>query len=669
MPFTELFKPLDLGFTQLKNRVIMGSMHTGLEEKHLPRLAAFYAERAKNDVALIVTGGFSPNRAGSLIPFGCKLTTIKEAKQHEQITAAVHAHGGKIALQILHAGRYGYHPFCVAPSRIKSPISRFTPWKLTGWGIRRTIKHFVRAAKLAKAAHYDGVEIMGSEGYLLTQFLNQRTNHRKDQWGGSYENRMRFPLEIVRQVRQAVGDDFMIIFRISLMDLVQDGSTWEEITQLAQALEKAGVTLLSMGIGWHEARVPTIATMVPRAEFASLAKKLKQSVKIPAIVSNRINTPEMINDLLKENVADMVSMARPFLADPSFVVKAKDNASEAINTCIACNQGCLDHVFQNKTASCLVNPQACHETLLQSRPTTQAKHIAVIGAGPAGLAFAVEASRRGHRIELFDAQSEIGGQFNYAKRIPGKEEFHETLRYYRDQLQRHQVKIHLNHGVSADDLLQASFDTIVLATGIHPRTPEIKGIEHPNVLSYLNVLRDKQPVGKRVVIIGAGGIGFDVATYLLEAPNQARDAFAKQWGFDLNMNERGGVAGLKPAIHASKHEITLMQRKASKLGKTLGKTTGWIHRLSLKRAGVKMLSGVQYRKIDGEGVHITLKEKTTLIAADTIIICAGQTSNNDLLEPLWAAGKAVHVIGGAQQALELDAKAAINQATRRALGI
>lgn len=667
--YTHLFSPLNLGFTELKNRVIMGSMHTGLEEKNFERLAAFYAERAKNDVALIVTGGFSPNIVGRLTPFGAKMTNNKEAKKHQQLTDAVHQHGGKIVLQILHSGRYGYHPLCVAPSRIKSPISKFTPFKLTNFGVKRTIKHFVRAAKLAKIAAYDGMEVMGSEGYLLAQFLNMRTNKRQDYWGGSFEKRIRFPVEIVKQIRKAVGKDFIIIFRISLLDLVKQGSSWEEVITLAQALEKAGVTLLSMGIGWHEARVPTIATSVPRAQFASLAKKLKHSVSIPVIVSNRINTPEVIEELLEHDVADVISMARPFLADAAFIQKTKQQKSELINTCIACNQACLDHVFQQKIASCLVNPQACFETELILTPTDKPKKLAVIGAGPAGLAFAAAASERGHNVTLYESSNEIGGQFNYAKQIPGKEEFYETLRYFKHKLLQHNVTVNLNTRADANILLKEHFNEIILATGVSPRKVEIEGIDHPKVISYLSVLRDKKPVGKRVVIIGAGGIGFDVAEYLLHESNQSISAFAKTWGVDLSMEHRGGILPNKVHREQPKHEITMLQRKNSKMGKGLGKTTGWIHRASLKNSAVRMLIGVQYEKINDLGLHIIYNEEPLIIDVDTIILCTGQVSLRELLIPLQRDGLTVHLVGGADVALELDAKRAIKQATELAAKI
>ncbi|PIQ43856.1 MAG: NADPH-dependent 2,4-dienoyl-CoA reductase [Gammaproteobacteria bacterium CG11_big_fil_rev_8_21_14_0_20_46_22] len=662
--YEKLLTPLDLGFTQLRNRTLMGSMHTALEEKNLDRLAAFCEERAKHDVGLIVTGGFSPNQAGRLYPFACKMTTRSEARAHRNITDSVHKHGGKIALQILHAGRYSYHPLCVAPSRIKSPISPFKPWQLSSWGVARTIRHYARAAKLARRAGYDGVEIMGSEGYLITQFLSQRTNKRQDKWGGSFENRMRFALEIVRKVRRTVGDDFIIIFRISLLDLIEGGSSWDEVIQLAQALEKAGVTLLSMGIGWHEARIPTIATSVPRAEFASLAKKLKQSVKTPVIVCNRINTPDVAESLLQDGFADMISMARPFLADAEFVSKAKRGESGRINTCIACNQACLDHAFQNKTVSCLVNPFACYETKLILKPAEQKKSFAVVGAGPAGLQAALILAKRGHNVTLFDKNDEIGGQFNFAKRVPGKEEFYETLRYFKTELTRLNVNHQLSHEVSPTDL--TNFDEIILATGIKPRTPSIPGIEHASVVSYVDVITERVNVGHQVAIIGAGGIGFDIASFLLHEPKQSKEHFAAEWGIDLDMQHRGGLVKPKQK-NTLKHDVTMLQRKSSKMGKDLGKTTGWIHRLRLKHDKVNMLTGVSYEKIDDAGLHIRYDGTLHCIPADTIIICAGQEPNRDLLTAVQALNKPVHLIGGADVALELDAKRAIRQATELTL--
>lgn len=665
--YDHLFKPIDLGFTSLKNRIIMGSMHTGLEEKHLPELAEFYALRARNDVALIVTGGFSPNRSGRLAPLAAKLSTQKEMLSHRQVTDAVHQQGGKIALQILHAGRYGYHPFCVAPSRIKSPISPFKPWKLTSGGIRRTIKAYARSARLAQQAGYDGVEIMGSEGYLISQFLTQRVNQRQDQWGGSFQKRMRFPVDIVKAVRQAVGEQFIIIFRISLLDLVEKGCSWDEVIQLAQALELAGVSLLSMGIGWHEARVPTIATSVPRAEFSSLGKKLKQSVTIPVIVSNRINKPDVAEKVLADGEADMISMARPFLADPLFVTKAKALQSQRINTCIACNQACLDHVFANKRASCLVNPFACYETTLKLTPVKQVKRLAVVGAGPSGLAFSCYAAERGHEVTLIDRHHAIGGQFNLAKRVPGKQEFDETLRYFSEMLSEFKVNVTLN--TQATPALLAAFDEVILATGVTPRTPAIDGVDAAHVVSYYDLLTGKARVtGRDVVIIGAGGIGFDVAAFLLLPESQSKSAFAQEWGIDLAMQHRGGLIDAEQP-DASSYRITMVQRKTSKMGKGLGKTTGWIHRAELKRYGVTMLTGCEYHKIDQDGLHLAQGDTKRCIAADTIILCTGQESLRELKSPLEAMNKPVHVIGGADIAAELDAKRAIRQAAELAVTI
>ena len=661
--YQSLFKPLDLGFTQLKNRFLMGSMHTGLEEdKSLERLAQFYRERAQGGVGLIVTGGFAPNRAGRLAPFAAKLTNSKEQQKHELVTHTVHEAGAKIALQILHAGRYGYHPFIMAPSAIKSPISPFKPWAMSHFRIKKTIEHFARCARLAKAAGYDGVEIMGSEGYLLNQFIVTHTNQRQDEWGGVYENRIRFPLEVVRRVREVVGEHFIIIYRLSMLDLIAQGSSWEEIVILAKAMEKAGATIINTGIGWHEARIPTIATMVPAGVFTPVTQHLKNEISIPVITSNRINTPELANQLIESGVADMVSMARPYLADPQFVEKAKRGEPKAINVCIACNQACLDRVFVNKTASCLVNPRACNETELVYEVTSRAKNIAVIGSGPAGLAFASLAAERGHKVSLFEKNEQLGGQFNLAKQIPGKEEFQHTLTYFNYQLDKYKVKIHLNTQATVESL--ADFDEIVLATGIRPRVPKIKGIEHEKVLSYIDVITGKKKVGERVAIIGAGGIGFDVAEFLTSEQQINKEEFYNEWGIDIHGEHRGG---LKPAVlSASPRQVYLLQRKKDKLGQHLGKTTGWIHRLSLKHKQVKMLAGVQYDQIDDAGLHITLNDKSEILPVDNIVICAGQTELNDLFAPLKELGKSVHLVGGAYKALELDARHAIDQATRLA---
>ncbi|MDF1646803.1 MAG: NADPH-dependent 2,4-dienoyl-CoA reductase [Legionellaceae bacterium] len=668
-PFKALFEPLDLGFTQLKNRVLMGSMHTGLEEDkgQLDRLAAFYRERAQGGVGLIVTGGISPSRVGRLAPASAKLTTSKERHQHEVVTHAVHESDGKIVLQMLHAGRYGYHPFIVAPSRIKAPISPFTPWKLTKRGILKTIQQFARCAKLARAAGYDGVEIMGSEGYLLNQFIVQHTNHRKDEFGGEYANRMRFPVEVVRAVREAVGDDFIIIFRLSMIDLIAKGSSWDEVVLLGKAIEEAGASLINTGIGWHEARVPTIATMVPAANFTEVTKHFKPEVNIPVITSNRINTPELANAVIESGAADMVSMARPLLADPAFVHKAALGESRAINVCIACNQACLDQIFEHKTVSCLVNPRACHETKLVYETTSQPKRIAVVGAGPAGLAFAVVAAERGHAITLFERSHQLGGQFNFAKQIPGKDEFQHTLDYFEHQVEKFEIEVRLNTEATPD--LLATYDEVILATGVFPRIPSINGIEHPSVMSYVDLLEGRREAGRRVAIIGAGGIGFDVAEFLSDAesklePAESKDAFCREWGIDLTMSHRGGLmTAEKPE---ASREIVLLQRKKEKMGRRLGKTTGWIHRMSLKHRDVKMMNGVNYERIDDDGLHLIVDNQAVVLPVDSVIICAGQEEANTLYAPLKEAGRSVHLIGGAFKALELDARHAINQASRLA---
>ena len=664
-PFKALFEPLDLGFTQLKNRLLMGSMHTGLEEESgsLERLAAFYRERAQGGVGLIVTGGISPNRVGRLAPGAAKLTSSKEQKRHELVTHTVHESGGKIALQMLHAGRYGYHPFIVAPSRRKAPITPFTPWPLSKRGILKTIHQFARCAKLAQNAGYDGVEIMGSEGYLINQFIVEHTNHRNDNWGGSYANRMRFSVEIIKAVREVVGENFIIIYRLSMLDLIAKGSSWEEIVMLAQAVEAAGATIINTGIGWHEARVPTIATMVPAAGFTNVTKKLKPEVNIPVITSNRINTPEMANALLVDGVADMISMARPFLADPHFADKARCGESRAINVCIACNQACLDQIFAQKTASCLVNPRACHETKLVYETTSQPKRMAVVGAGPAGLAFATVAAERGHHVTIFEKADTLGGQFNFAKRIPGKAEFQYTIDYFTEQLEKFEVDIKLNTEVTSQHL--KDFDEVILATGVKPRMPDIEGIDHASVMTYAELLQGTRKAGPRVAIIGAGGIGFDVAEALTDSvKNSSDDAFYREWGIDVSMSHRGGV--LAPEKPPAVREVYLLQRKKEKMGGRLGKTTGWIHRMSLKHRAVKMMSGVNYQRIDDEGLHIMFENESKVLAVDSIIVCAGQLEVSELFDPLKQAGYSVHLIGGAFKALELDARHAINQASRLA---
>lgn len=672
--FPRMMAPLNLGFTELKNRVVMGSMHTGLEEEKngFQRMATYYAERARGGVGLILTGGISPNLFGRLAPFSSQLTYFWQIKKHKLVTDAVHKEGGKIALQILHAGRYAYHPFSVAPSAIKSPITPFKPRALSAGGVERTIKDFVNCAQQAKKAGYDGVEVMGSEGYLINQFVSAKTNKRTDQWGGSYENRMRFPVEIVKRIRASLGADFIIIYRLSLMDLVENGSDWHEVVQLAKAIQNAGATIINTGIGWHEARIPTIATMVPRATFASVTGRLKKEISIPVITSNRINTPQKLEDVLAAGHADLVSMARPLLADPNFVSKASRGESSFINTCIGCNQACLDHIFKGKTATCLVNPRACHESELTISKASSAKKIAVVGAGPAGLSFATTAAERGHHVTLFDAATEIGGQFNMAKKIPGKEEFYETLRYFSNMLKKNGVILNLNKKVSASELVALKFDHVVIATGVKPRVPQILGIEHPKVVSYIDVLSGRVSVGKSVAIIGAGGIGFDVAEFLTEKDHSLSEdpnEFAAYWGMDFSVRARGGVTGVQRKIPVPLRQVTLLQRKEGKLGEGLGKTTGWIHRTMLKDKGVKMLSAVNYEKIDDQGLHIKIRDMSEVLNVDHIVICAGQESLRELEIPLNEANVAVSVIGGADLAQELDAKRAIDQGFRLAVKI
>ncbi len=668
-PYPHLLSPLDLGFTTLPNRVLMGSMHVGLEEVEngFERMAAFYAARARGGVGLIVTGGIAPNERGRPYEGGAKLTTEDEAAAHRTVTDAVHAEGGRIAMQILHFGRYAYHADLVAPSAIQAPISPFVPHALTDDEVEETIEDFVRAAALAQSAGYDGVEIMGSEGYFINEFIASGTNQRTDRWGGSYENRIRLPLEIVRRTRERVGPDFILIYRLSMLDLVPGGSSLEEVVTLAKEIEAAGVTIINTGIGWHEARIPTIATSVPRGAYSWVTQRLMGSVSVPLVTSNRINTPEIAEQLLAEGRADMVSLARPFLADPDFVAKAKADRSETINTCIGCNQACLDHTFSGKLTSCLVNPRACHETELVLSPTRLRKRVAVVGAGPAGLACAVSAAERGHEVTLYDGADEIGGQLNIAKRIPGKEEFNETLRYFGTQLRAHGVEVRLGVRVTADTFAADEYDDIVVATGVSPRTPEIPGVGHPSVVSYLDVLRDGAPVGERVAVIGAGGIGFDVAEFLTDGGEGASlDAgtYFRQWGVDTDYNERGGLTA--PKRPAPPRAVHLLQRKTSKVGAGLGKTTGWIHRTELKHRGVTMTAGATYERIDDDGLHVTVDGTTTVLPVDTVVLCAGQDPQRGLYEELAAAGASVHLIGGADVAAELDAKRAIDQGTRLA---
>lgn len=663
-PFPHLFAPLDLGFTTLPNRILMGSMHTGLEEDKgdLRRLADYFAARARGGAGLMVTGGIAPNRQGWLAPFGAKLTTAAEARKHVPVTTAVHDAGGKICLQILHAGRYGMHPMLVAPSPIRARISPFRPWEMSPRLIRATIRDFARSAALSREAGYDGIEIMGSEGYLINQFTVPRTNKRTDAWGGSFENRIRFPLEIMRAVREKTGPDFIVIFRISMLDLVEEGSTWDEVVAFAKAVETAGATMINTGIGWHEARIPTIATMVPRGAYTWITERLKKEVGVPLITTNRINTPEKAEAILASGQADMVSMARPLLADPDFPRKAQAGQADAINTCIACNQACLDHVFEHKTASCLVNPRA---TISPSQPPRAAGNIAVVGAGPAGLSCAVEMATRGFSVHLFEASGAIGGQFNMAKRIPGKEEYVETIRYFETMLEKNGVHLHLNTSASAAFLLEKGFQEVVLATGVAPRVPALEGIGHPKVLSYAEVLYNQKPVGKKVAVIGAGGIGFDVAMYLTtdnhaQMSDAARiAAYQQEWGIDPTYEHRGGLT--VPQHEKPVRQVWLLQRSKGKVGATLGKTTGWAHRLTLKNRGVQMWNSVQYHRIDDAGLHLTANGTPQLLDVDNVVICAGQEPLRTLQAPLEAAGIRVHLIGGAKLAAELDAKRAIEE--------
>ena len=670
--FPHLLAPLDLGFTTLANRTLMGSMHTGLEEEKggFDKLAAFYEARAKGGVGLIVTGGISPNTRGRLAPFGCELSKFWQVSKHQKVTDAVHKYPTKICLQLLHAGRYSYHPFSVSASKVKSPINPFTPKAMSVRQIKGTIKDFAHSAKLAKRAGYDGVEIMGSEGYLINQFSCVKVNKRTDEWGGCIENRMRLAIETIRAVRASAGDDFIIIFRLSMLDLVEGGNSWQDVVTMAKGVEAAGATLINTGIGWHEARVPTISTSVPRAAFTWITERMKKEVSVPLVTTNRINTPEVAEDILSTGQADMVSMARPFLADENFVAKAAANKSDEINTCIGCNQACLDHVFKQQRASCLVNPTACYETELTFEKAKSNKKIAVVGAGPAGLAFSVYAAQRGHQVEIFDRGTEIGGQFNYAKQIPGKEEFFETLRYFNKQISLLNIGLNLNQEKSADELISAGFDEIVLATGIVPRKLDIKGIEHEKVMSYLQVLRDKEPVGKRVAIIGAGGIGFDVAEFLVEDESLTTnpEKWLQNWGVDKDYQKNGGL--IQPKMQEEPiREIFLLQRKNTKVGAGLGKTTGWIHRATLQKNGVQMLAGVSYDEVNDDGLVITIDDKQQTLPVDHVIICAGQESERTLYQQLEDKGVAAHLIGGANVASELDAKRAIRQAAELAAKI
>ncbi len=675
MQYPHLLSPLDLGFTTLKNRVLMGSMHTGLEDhkRDFPRLAAYFAERAAGEVGLIVTGGIAPGVRGSLLPPPPSgLFNRLQVPRHKLVSSAVHEAGGKICMQILHGGRYSYHPMSVAPSAIQSPITPFKPKALSAKGVEKQISTFVRATRLAREAGYDGVEIMGSEGYFINEFTTSHVNKRTDEWGGSTRNRYRIAEEILSRCREVAGQDFIIIYRLSMLDLLPDGNSWDEVVEQAKMAEAAGATIINTGIGWHEARIPTIATMVPRGGFSWVTARMRPEVGVPVITTNRINTPEVAEEILARGDADMVSMARPLLADAEFVKKAREGRADEINVCIACNQACLDHTFGRKLCSCLVNPRACRETELNYLPVAKARTIAVVGAGPAGLAFATVAAKRGHQVSLFEKAGEIGGQFNMAKKIPGKEEFAESLAYYRGEVERSGVNLQLNTCASADDL--AEFDEVVLATGVYPRQIDIPGIKNAKVVSYIDVLNNKIEIGERVALIGAGGIGFDVAEFLSHsdehpASSQSSEAFAREWGIDTSFEARGGVKGMKPQPPKSAREIWLLQRKAGKPGKTLGKTTGWIHRLSLRHRGVNMLGGVSYDRIDDEGLLISINGESQLLEVDHVVICAGQVSNRDLADELEARGQSCHVIGGAEKAGELDAKYAILEGSELAAKI
>ncbi|MCE9678428.1 NADPH-dependent 2,4-dienoyl-CoA reductase [Shewanella sp. AS1] len=671
MPFPHLLQPLDLGFTQLKNRVLMGSMHTGLEEEKggFEKLAAFYKERVEGGVGLIVTGGISPNFRGRLTPHASQLSYSWQVSKHKLVTQAVHQAGGKICMQILHAGRYAYHPFALAPSKIKSPITPFTPSAMSGRQVRNTINDYAASALLARKAGYDGVEVMGSEGYLINQFICSRTNQRQDQFGGSFENRAKFAVEIVKAIRAKVGSQFIIIFRLSMLDLVENGSTWDEVVSLAKLLEQAGVTIINTGIGWHEARIPTIATSVPRAAFSWVTERLKKEVKLPLIATNRINTPEIAEQIIASNQADMVSMARPFLADPDFVNKAAGDEAHLINTCIGCNQACLDHTFSMKRATCLVNPRACYETELNFLHAAHRKRIAVMGAGPAGMAFSVFAASRGHQVVLFEANSEVGGQFNLARKIPGKEEFDETIRYFTEQIKRQQIDLRLNTRLDAAAVRDEHFDELVIAAGVIPRELHLPGFDSPKVVNYQQVLRGEVTIGQKIALIGAGGIGFDMAHYLAETQSSTLnpEQWRKQWGIDTQYQNRGGLT--EPVLAHAERQIYLLQRKTTKMGKGLGKTTGWIHRSVLKNHRVNMLSGVSYERFDEQGLHISVDDKKQVLMVDTVILCAGQESNRSLVDEMLATNLPVHLIGGVDVAAELDAKRAIRQGAELAAQI
>jgi len=672
--YPHLFSELDLGFTRLKNRILMGSMHTGLEEERggFAKLAAFYKERVEGGVGLIVTGGIAPNFRGRLAPFGCQLSFFWQTGKHKALTETVHEAGGKICLQILHAGRYAYHPFSVAPSAVKAIINPFKPKQLSHRQISRTISDFASTAALAQKAGYDGVEIMGSEGYLINQFISRRTNRRNDEWGGSYENRIRFALEILSAIRERVGERFIIIFRLSMLDLVENGNTWEETVHLARELEKRGVTLINTGIGWHESRIPTIATSVPRAAFSWVTAKMKREINVPVISTNRINAPEVAEDILARGQADMISMARPLLADPHFARKAAKGREHEINTCIGCNQACLDHVFRNKRASCLVNPQACYETELKFPKPAHAKKIAVIGGGMAGLAFACYGAERGHEIVLFEAADHLGGQFNLARKIPGKEEFDETLRYFSNRLRQLAIDVRTGSRQSGQDLIAGDYDEIVVATGVLPRIPQIEGIDHPSVVTYQDLLSGRKTAGDRVAVIGAGGIGFDVSEFLCERPPSSSlnlSLWLQEWGIDTTISHPGGIEGVKPVKPVPARTIYLLQRKTEKFGKSLQPTTGWIHRISLRKRKVETIGGAVYEKIDDRGLHIRREDEKRLLEVDTIVLCAGQVSRQEVWQELTAAGAPAHLIGGAKVATELDAKRVIREAAELAASL